>query len=38
MEKETANDREVLVISRDQVALCSLNRAMTLRLAGRGEV
>lgn len=34
VEKETANDREVLVISKDHVALCSLNRAM----AGRWQV
>ena len=38
VEKETANDREVLVISKDHVALCSLNRAMTVALAGSREI
>jgi hypothetical protein len=32
VEKETENDLEVLDISRDQVALCSLNIAMTISL------
>lgn len=38
MEKETANEREVFAISRDQVALWSLNRGMTSCLAGGGKV
>lgn len=32
MEKETANEREVFAISRDQVALWSLNKGMTMCL------
>lgn len=38
MEKETANERDVFAISRDQVALWSLNRGMTTEcLAGGGN-
>ena len=37
MENETENEREVFAISRDQVALCSLNRGMTGCLAGGGK-
>ena len=38
VEKETANEREVFVISRDQVALWSLNRGMRGCLGGCGEL